>query len=481
MRYWQLVLVAGLIAGCAVKGPDFSKPDPDVPAHWNSQDSQASLDAVSLPEMDWWKKFGDPQLPVWIDQALDRNNNIQAAVGSVYKSRAILQQIQMNWIPTVNAGAGFTAMEHQDNATTGASLGFPGAFTTGFIPNYSINILQQLRNQEQAEANVAATTAARHAIRLAIIGQVAGSYLTLREEQYRLSLQKGLVETLDAIVAKYSDAHREGLISLFTLQQYTIELNRARAEIPVIEYNIVRLGNVIHALLNENPGTLPDSIPFTSLESHSIISGNIPSEVLKNRPDILQAEETLRQANANIGVNTSFFFPTIKLTTPFGLSSSSLGNILSQGKSYWEYQGGVGMPIINLGAFGAIKAAKGQYYTDYYNYLETVRNAFAAVDSALASHQKYSESLDKLDTFYDITQKRYDNQSIRYREGLVSFPDVLAQRYALYQAAILQAQAKLSQLLSIVRLYQDMGGGYRYRDQDAPHDLGDGHRFGDLF
>jgi outer membrane protein TolC len=217
------------------------------------------------------------------------------------------------------------------------------------------------------------------------------------------------------------------------------------------------------------------------LEYKGIVSANLPSTVLKNRPDVIHAAAVLQQANANIGVNTSIFFPTIKLTTPLGLASNSLSNLFTAKDSYWQYQGGLNMPILNLGAFGAIKSAKAQFYSDYFAYQETVRAAFAAVDSDLSSHQKYTDSLDRMLNFYQTTHQRYENEQLRYQEGLIGRPQVLAVRVTMNQAAIMAAQSKLAQLLTIVTLYQDLGGGYQYKNNETVRDLGDGRRFGDLF
>lgn len=475
------MLMAIALNGCSIWGPDYQEPDPHAPSTWRSRDVYASIGAERIPEMAWWSRFEDPLLVRLIDQALARNNNIQSAIGGVFKARAILQQIEMNWVPTLNLGAGYMSIEHEKNDTTYATLPFPGAFTAGFLPNYSLNILQQLRNQEQADANIAASIAAKNAVRLAVIGQVVGSYFGLREEEYRLEQQQQLVKTLEEIVANYSEAHREGLISVYALRQYEIEYAKAKSEIPVIEFNIVRLSNAIHLLLNENPGPIKPGRPFMNLAYKGIVSGNLPSAVLRNRPDVIYAAAVLHQASANIGVNTSIFFPTIKLTTPLGYASHSLSNLFSQKGSYWQYQGGLSMPVLNLPAFGAIKSAKAQYYADHFSYQETVRAAFASVDSDLASHQKQTDSLDRMLEFYRTTANRFENEQLRHQEGLVAVPQVLALRVTVNQAAIQAAQSKLAQLLSTVTLYQDLGGGYQYRNNETVQDLGDGHRFGDLF
>ena len=480
IRFSILMLVLNL-AGCAFWGPDYEKPNDQAAAGWHSKDDLSLMGAEKLPEMAWWEKFQDPLLSQLVDKALAQNNNIQSAIGTVYKAKAILLQIEMRWAPQLDAGIGFMSPGGPPSPTTGASIPTPGSYTMGLIPNYAINIMEQLRTQEAAEANVEATVAAKNAVRLVVISQVVGSYFGLREEQYRLQRQKMLVESLEGILAAFSDAHREGYISEFVLQEYRLNLARAKAEIPVIEYNIVRLGNAIHVLLNENPGGIPDGLNFMDFKSTGIISGNLPSQVLKNRPDVIQAEAVVKQSNAQIGVATSIFFPTINLTTPIGYTSTSLTNLFKGNQSYWQYQGGITMPVLNLGAFGAIKAAKGQYYADFFNYVETVKNAFASVDSDLASHDKYTKSFDEMVSFYTSTNSRYEYESLRFREGLVAKPDVLTLNVKMNEAAISMAERKLDQLMSIVRLYQDLGGGYMYKNNEDAKDLGNGRRFNDLF
>lgn len=477
---WLFLAAFLNLSGCAIWGPNYEKPQLETPDNWKSKDSLARIDGVPLPEMAWWDRFKDPVLNDLIKRALVQNNSVQAALGNIFQAKGILHQIEMRWVPRVDGGAGYISV-NDTNMVTGAKLPFNSGFSAGFIPNYSINILQQLRTQEQAQANLAATRAAKNAVRLGIISQMTGSYFSLREEQYRLELQKSLVEALDEIVKKYTEAHKEGLISAFALRQYSLQLADARAEIPVIQYNIVRLGNTIHLLLNENPGPVAEGQSFMALPFKSIISGNLPSKVLMNRPDVLSAEEQLRRSNANIGVNTAFFFPTISLTTPVGQSSQALSTLFTNPESYWQYQGGLSMPIVNLGQFGAIESAKGQYYTDYYNYQQTVRGAFASVDSDLASHEKYTESLEQMLLYFDTNRQRFENEQTRHTEGLVGMPEVLNLKVTMNQAGIQAAQSKLNQLLSIVRLYQDLGGGYEVNNTEDAHDLGDGHRFGDLF
>ena len=479
---WMIPVFGFLsLTGCALFGPDYESPKTEAPDQWTSKDRYARIGGTPLPEMAWWQKLGDPVLDDLVKRTLINNNNVQAAIGNVFKARAILEQIQMRWVPKVDAGAGFISTDHEINQITDASLPLAGTFTAGFIPNYELNILQQLRSLEQAEANIDVTMAAKNAVRLAVISQVVGSYLGLQEERYRLELQRNLVDALDEIVQKYTTAHLEGLISAYVLREYQLQLANAQANVPVIEYNIVRFANTLHALLNENPGPVKPGRPFMEMPYKGIISANVPSSVLKNRPDVLAAEQNVRQSNAGIGVQTSFFFPTINLTGPVGQGSTSLSNLFNSPTSYWQYSGGFQMPLVNLGQFGAIKSAKAQYYSDFYNYQQTVRDAFASVDTDLSAHQKYTDSLDQMLTFFETTSQRLDNEAVRHQEGLVPYPSVLNLRVTKDQAGIQTAQTKYNQMMSIVRLYQDLGGGYAVNNNEDVHDLGDGHRFGDLF
>lgn len=439
------------LTGCGLFGPNYKKPDTNSPEAWNSRDSLSQSESSSLPELAWWTRFNDPQLTYLIESALQNNNNIQIAVGNIQSAEGQLKQIEYSWIPNLAATAGYTS--------TATSFLNPG-YGAALLPSYTLNVMQLVRSTEYAKANLAAVKAAKNTVRLTVISQMAGGYIGYLGQDYLLSLQKQLVSDLADLLRLSKIQYDKGLISLYTLQSYEQQYETAQVQVPVLQNNVVAAQNAMRLLLNQNPGEIKHGLAFTELKTGGIIPVNLPSQALKNRPDVQQSEQQLIAANANIGVAEATFFPSISLTGAAGYSSSQLGQLFTPGNDFWNKQIAATMPILSFSTYGQIEQAKGGYYAAYYNYIQTVRAAFAAVDNDLSAHDKYSKSLATQFKNYNSSKVAYDLASISYEKGLYSYPTLLNNRVTMDNTAILLAQSKLAQLNTIVQLYQDLAGGY---------------------
>lgn len=459
-----LVALATAMAGCGLMGPSYEKPDTNNPGSFPSRDTLAVTESANLPAMAWWKSFNDPVLNQLIESALKNNNNIQAAVGNIIAAQGQLRAIQFAWIPTGSASFGYS-----NRSFVGQGYNFSGS------PSYSLNIFQQIKSQEYAEANLAAQRAAKDTVRLSVISQTATGYFTLLGQDYQLQLQKQLVKDLGDLLTLAKAEYANGLISLYQLQQYQQNFDSAKAQIPIIENNIVSSQNALRVLLNENPGNIIRGKKFMDINSYGIIPANIPSQVLRNRPDVQQAEQQLIAANANIGVATATFFPTISLTGTGGTAANALSGLFGAGTDYWVNAATATMPILNFSIYGQIQQAKGQYYAAYYNYLQTVRSAFAAVDNDLSAHQQLTTSMDTQIDAYKSSKTAYVLAESSFVNGLYSKPTLLQNAVTMDNAAIVVQQSKLQQLGTIVQLYQDLGGGYGYENNESANKLSSGH------
>ncbi|MCE2705709.1 MAG: efflux transporter outer membrane subunit [Proteobacteria bacterium] len=486
MKFKQisLLLLVGVISGCALYGPSYNKPDASAPRNWSSKDSLAKVESgVSLPDTAWWSSFNDQELDHLIIDALANNNNIQQAIGNIIQAQGLLEQVKMSWIPTISGQVGYTSTQALDTApntpstslSSGSANAAPVGYSAGLIPGYSLNIFQQIRNQDAYTANLAAMQYAKNATRLSIISQVASSYFTLLGQDYQLSLQKSLTADTLKQLELGKDQYKKGYISLLTLQTYQQQYYNAVAQIPIVQNNIVQTENALQVLLNKNPGYVKRGNRFINIKIDGIIPSDLPSSVLKNRPDIMQAEEQLKQANANIGVATSSYFPNINLVGGLGSSSSSLSSLFSAGTNFWQQQLSVTMPFLNLSYLGTIKGAKGAYYTAYYNYILTVKTAFSQVDGGLSQHQKLTDSYLLKKQQYDSAKLAYIIGDQRYKEGADSYVTALNYKVTMDNAAITLTSSKLQQLQSIVTLYQYLAGGYNFNNTEKPNKFGDSH------
>ena len=486
------VILAVALSGCGIFGPSYTKPDVGAPAAWNSKDSIANLGdgkhVIDLPDLAWWKKFNDPKLNELMVEAMKNNNQIQMAIGNIIQAQGLLQQIEMMWVPTVNVvpGYGQNGWYGGTNAnsgstgggastgTTGSTLGTNG-YSVGVVPNYSLNILQQIRQQQAASASLRAAKSTHDAMRLTIISQVVAGYFTLLEQNYALQLQQQLVKDAGERDELARGQYKNGYISLLDLQNYEQVYEQAKVQVPIIEANIVASQNALQVLVNKNPGVVPTGLDFTKIAMDGIVPGNVPSTVLRQRPDVVAAEEQLIAANANIGVATANFFPTISLTGGVGTASSQLAGLFSSYNDYWSAAVNAVMPVLNLSYFGSIRQAKGAYYTAYYNYIFTVRGAFAQVDNALATHQKSTDSYKEQLQVYNSTVLANQLGDERFKQGLDSLVTSLNYKITMDNSAITLATSKLNQVQSIVNLYQAMAGGYNVDNTDKPKKFGDGH------
>jgi len=444
-----------LLSGCALYGPTYKKPEIKTPEQWNSSDNLSNIENINLPAMEWWKQFNDIQLTSLINQAMEHNNNIQVALGRVLDAQGELMQVQYSIIPSVNALIlGY--------ASTKINIFDPG-FSSGVLPTYALNLFQYLRSSERAKAKAFSEAAVRDTVALTVISETAAGYFAYSGHTYLLSQEQRLVADLKALLYLSKKQYTEGLISLYTLQQYEQDYDKAKAELPIVQNNVVLSRNALKLLLNENPGEVGIGSRFMSLNSHALVPANLPSQVLKNRPDVRAAEQKLVATNAEVGVVTSTFFPTISLTSIGGSVAEGLTRLFSGGHDYWNSLTLFGMPLLAPEYAGQYKSAKGLRYAAYREYIQVVRAAFKSVDDDLSAHQEYYSSFIAQAHNFASSQKALGLATNSYHQGLYSYPTLLINKINMDRAAIDLTKSKIAQLTTIVRLYQDLGAGYAYQ------------------
>lgn len=475
-----VAIIAALAGGCSF-GPDYRQPDVATPNAW-AHNNNLSESTANLSDISWWEKFNDPVLNNLINQALENNNNIQMAIGNINAASSQLKQINMAWVPVIDLGGSVTTGQVLNlNGVPpigGAPVSNTSDFTFyqgGLIPAYSLNIMKQLKQADVAKLNLAANRYAKDAIRLAVISQVVGSYFSLLALNEQLEEQKQLIADLSEGLHLTNIQYKNGLATLNDVQQYEAQLQSAKMNIPVTEDNIVHTENALQVLMNKNPGIIDTNNKFENIKTDGKIPGNLPSTVLRNRPDILQAEEQLKSANVNIGVAYSNYFPTITLTSPVGAFSSQLTSLFNPSGDFWAATAAVNLPILNLGINQIVKKSKAQYYIAYYNYVQTVRNAFAEVDNNLSTVVKMQNKRDAADKMYTATKLNAKLNQTNYKLGYISYPDSISSKINADNSKAIVTQTKLQQLQAIVSVYQSMAGGYNYKNTEEAKKFGDGH------
>lgn len=479
MKQLTLTLtLSSILSGCALFSPEYKQPSITPPSQTRTGLSFES-NSADFSQLQWWKKFQDPLLDNLIIQALKNNNELKMAQGNILQAQAQLKSAEYAWIPTLSAsGMGLAGNTYMTNMTPQSSLaralpaGSVGntnfnVWEGGFVPSYTFNVFANINQTKLAQASLEMQQAAYNATRLSIISQVSGGYFMLLGQKRQLVLQQQLIKDLNTLIQLQQLKISVGTSDQINLKLLQQQYEDANAKIPQIENSIAATENALKILLGENPGRINSSGDLEHYDLKGVIPANLPSAILKNRPDILLAEDNLKMANANVGLANSVFFPTISLTGNIGGASVALSNLFSVGTGFWFMQAAANMPILNASSFEQIKAAKGGYYVAYYNYVQTVKTAFADVDNSLTNQQKMDAAYAANKKSYQALAKYCQLIETKYRVGTTDKLATLNARLLLDNSALNLNSAKMQQLNSIVGVYQSLAGGYAVNESST--------------
>ncbi|KTD40251.1 TolC family protein [Legionella parisiensis] len=429
-------------------------------------------DKANLSRLAWWKKLKDPELNELISQALACNHSIRSSYATIEQAQAQLKAAQYAWIPTLDATAsGFTGSTWNTHLTPRGQLAnnpffsnfshpkFRGYYA-GFVPGYTLNILNNINNVKAAKASLAIEQAQTQSIKLGIISQMSGAYFMLLSQREQLAVEKSLTSDLQKLRQLEHTRFQKGANDIAIITNVDQQIAQEEATIPQIERVIAQSENTIHLLLNQNPGPIAAHRSLLSLNLNHLIPKSLPSSVLKNRPDIMIALNNLKMAQAQIGVAYSAFFPSIDLTGLVGGASVDLTNILKLSTNIWIAQAAGSTKIFNARSYQNIKSAKAGFKAIYYDYLETLHSVFADVDDSLTNEQKNNLAYLQTQKAYLAAQKAYDIALAQYKAGAKDYRNVINAKINRDRSKLSLIQEKAQLLDSIVQVYNAVAGGY---------------------
>ncbi len=313
---------------------------------------------------------------------------------------------------------------------------------------------------ESARANLFATDEARRGVILTLVSSVATNYLTLRGLDEQLVIANRTLGTYAESVRLYQLQFKYGQTSQMTVSQAQSQYESAAAQIPQIESQIAQTENALSVLLGKNPGPIPRGKSVYDLALPTVPAG-VPSALLERRPDLLQSEQTLIAANAQIGAARALYFPTISLTGAFGGASAQLSNLFSGPARAWNYTGQVVGPIFTFGAVsGQVAEAEAAQRAALYNYRFSIQNAFADVDNALVANAKLQDQLGAQERLVAALKDYARLAKLQYDGGYTSYTTVLQAEQSLFPAELTLASVRASVFASAANTYKAMGGGW---------------------
>ncbi|WP_328825019.1 efflux transporter outer membrane subunit [Zoogloea dura] len=459
-----ILLLAGLLGGCATLAPDYTRPAAPVDTTWPTTLSTTDSGAQpSVADIGWRDFFVDTRLQQLIDLALGNNRDLRATALAIVKARAQYRIQQAELFPAVSADAGTTARR-----TPGDLSGSGQAVTSrshsvdlGFS-NWEIDLFGRIQSlRDQALESYLASEETLRSTHISLVAEVANAYLTLSADEALLALAR---ETLSSQQASYSLTRKRvelGVGTELELRQIETSVETARRDVAAYTAQVGTDRNALVLLVGT---TLPDALlPPAGLESITALRDipvGLPSSVLQQRPDVLAAERQLRAANANIGAARAAFFPSISLTATAGTASSSLGGLFAAGSGAWTFIPQVSLPIFNAGANRAnLQAAEADRDIYLARYEKAIQGAFREVADALAQRATLDARLDAQQKLVDATAASYRLSEARYQKGVDSYLSALDAQRSLYAARQNLVSLKLSAASNAVTLYKVLGGG----------------------
>ncbi len=409
----------------------------------------------SIASQGWSDFFTDPQLKQLIQLGLENNRDLRTAVLNVDKVRAQYQLARSSQFPTlgVNGGYATNGNKNSNTSTYTANLG---------LSSYEIDFWGRIANlKDSALQNFFSTQSARSTAQIALVSQIAQSYLAIAFDQEQLKLAQQTFKAQQDSYGLLDKQFKAGIISLQPLRQAEITLEQARLAAKNSETLIAQDRNGLALLVGQPvPDNLLPQGAITQITASQTLPAGLPSELLQHRPDIAGAEYTLKAKGADIAAARAAYFPSISLTGSVGYQSKNLSDLFKSGAFLWNIGPSINLPIFDGGARRAnLDVARVDQKLALTAYEKSIQTAFREVSDELASRATLDDRLAAQDRLVKASTSNYDLSQARFKAGVDSYLNVLSAQQNLFTSQQAQITLKQQSLVSQVNLYKVLGGG----------------------
>ncbi|MFK5952526.1 MAG: efflux transporter outer membrane subunit [Desulfobacterium sp.] len=473
-RIIVIALLMVLMTGCSMI-PEYKRPAlpvtdnwptgstyPTTDSHGKALNGKASDDIVS--DIAWKDYFKSNILKTLIKRALENNRDLRVALFNIEKAKAAYRIQRADTFPVIS-GVGSVSRSGvpEDISGTGKSVTRSNLSANLAVTAYELDFFGRIGslNQKALEAYLSTEEAALNT-RIALIAETAESYLAYLAEKKLFLLAKNTLDayekTHDVVKLQYD----VGSATQLDLAQATTSVESAKASIAQYTRLMAQAKNACTLLA----GTFVDDLldgkdTIDDLWFMETLPQELPSSILMVRPDIRQAEHQLKAANADIGAARAALYPSISLTSTFGLASDSLSALVKSGAAYaWNFAPLVSMPIFNReGLNASLEVARVNEKIAAAEYEAVIQVAFKEVADQLAARGTYKDQLAAQDALVTATRITYDLSSARYQNGIDNFLTVLDSQRSLFAAEQTAVTVKQAYLSNLVTMYKVLGGG----------------------
>lgn len=464
-RLFGLTLLAISMAACntipkADMSPVLAEPNLPIEQPFGAFDNETTSTSQqpSVAGQRWQDFYSDERLKGLIALGLENNKDFENARLAIERARAQYRITDINDLPAINGSTGYSRGA-QNSVSSRASSDYTVQLG---LANYELDFWDRIDSlKDQALQSFLATTAAKDATQISLISNIAQSYANLSYSLAQLKLAEATVESRERSLVITNARFKAGIDAKLPSLQASASLEEAKLAVLRAQSSILQSRNALQFLVGAPvPTNLIPTPAVSNITTHEIFNAGLPSELLRYRPDVLQAEYNLKAAGANIDVARAAYFPTISLASSVGLSSDSLGDLFDNSGFGWSFGPNISVPIFDGGLLDAnYEVAQIERAQTLANYEQSIQTAFREVSDVLATRATLGEQLAAQYRLQDNFDQTFEIADARFKAGIANYLDVLDAQRSLFSTQQGILDLELQKIVSQIELYQALGGG----------------------
>ncbi|MBE0406291.1 efflux transporter outer membrane subunit [Psychrobacter sp. AOP22-C1-22] len=445
--------------------PVLAEPNVPIEQTYGAFDSEtvSNGEQPSIASQRWQNFYSDERLKGLIALGLENNKDFENARLAIEKARAQYQITDIRDLPTIDGSAGYSRkaqnnVDKNPNSSYNVNLG---------LANYELDFWGKIASlKDQALQNFLSTAAAKDSTQISLISNIAQSYANLSYSLAQLKLAEATVESREKSLFIADKRFEAGIDPKLPSLQSGASLENAKLAVLRAQSSILKSRNALQFLVGAPiPGDLIPTPAVSNITNQQIFNAGLPSELLRYRPDVLQAEYNLKAAGANIKVARASYFPSISLASSVGVSSGSLDDLFKSGSVGWSFGPSISVPIFDAGRLDAeYDVAKIEQEQTLTSYEKSIQTAFREVSDVLATRATLGEQLEAQYRLQDNFEQTYQIADARFKAGISNYLDVLDAQRSLFSTQQGILDLELQKAISQVELYQVLGGGANLND-----------------
>ena len=488
------VIALPMLGGCTV-GPNVRQPHANVRAQFAAATQPATTQQAATQEnvdlRRWWESLHDPALNELIDQALQSNLDVRLASARVREARAQWEFNRAGLFPTADATGQYSRNRFSHNvfggaasqsgggggAAGGGSVGTPftlgesDLYRAGFDAGWEIDVFGGTRRAiEAAQYSLESQMEARRNALVTLLSEVAQNYVMLRGFQHELRVVRDNVAAQRATLNLQRIKLQAGLTNQLTITQASAQVATTESQIPTLETQIEQTIQRLGVLLDRDPEALRAKLSDDGQlpSGPASVPPGLPSELLRRRPDVRQAERQFAAATAEIGVAMADLFPKFNLTGSLGLESLQLKTFFNSSSIFYSFGPSVSWRIFDAGQIWAnVRIQNARQEEALIQYRQAVIQSMADVENALVAYNREQARSASLRQSVESNRQSVALAKQLNEAGVVDFLNVLTAQLALYQSEDQLAQSEQTVLTDLIALYKALGGGWETTEQAA--------------